>query len=248
MGFLPNICFSTTYQLEENEWLFVMGQEFRSMELSVTDEGHLMVNNVIVLKEPSTRTPEFLGLTKADTVYSRVPFIVDNIQSGEGSQGAINRYKTIVQSHFEFALDQSRLLAQKEISLQQAQANFLQRRQRPDFESCMELLSIGEDGTISWMPKSAKHEIGAVWMPPVPKINPVPNTKVSLENYFPSSEKPQLLVIGYGNYGTYTGKENVEQRVSQLKTTILNQNYQEGEFSKRYLKNKGFLLKGRRSD
>ncbi len=239
------------YKLQDNEFLFVGGKEYRELNVSFDEgSGGFFVNQFCIYSnkieaEKGENINQFLGLSRSDTLFDRVLYITEAIKKNSTFNQAISDYRRIVSEYWKYVFSVRRELASEKMALSEANSLLHEYYLKENLSECVNIVQINEWGEFLWYPKSAKHEVFVTASIEGDGRNQDKNIGdfQGVVDFFESSSRQQLMILGYG-LESYSLGDGVPEKVSQLRRVIQGSDLVEGPYDLRQLKLFGFKVGG----
>ena len=234
------------YELEEDEWLFVEGKEYRYLEVNFDPiKREVIINNHIVFSESGTMAEQQNGppgISRSDSLYSRVPMIIDFVRNGGVEEEAIDFYIGKVSDIFLWLKEEIDLFKKKEISFGDLQNALAKKIDSDEYRGCIEKAQIFSDGSFMWKPFSAV-DIAIVTWSETKNLNSQKSGFQYISeclNQFDGRSK--VVVLGFGAVSFNSGPKKIYEVLEQLRFIENTQTFTPGPFSERRVKLFGFPI------
>ena len=225
------------YELEEDEWLFVEGKEYRYLEVNFDPiKREVIINNHIVFSESGTMAEQQNGppgISRSDSLYSRVPMIIDFVRNAGVEEEAIDFYIGKVSDIFLWLKEEIDLFKKKEIFWFILDCLY---------RGCIEKAQIFSDGSFMWKPFSAV-DIAIVTWSETKNLNSQKSGFQYISeclNQFDGRSK--VVVLGFGAVSFNSGPKKIYEVLEQLRFIENTQTFTPGPFSERRVKLFGFPI------
>ena len=244
VGASPSLSLSQVrYELQENEYLFVAGKEYRVLEL--TSNGDTVALNGVVVRKPlPPAEPQGIpGLWGRDTLFSRVPAIRELERSGMDSDDIEAFYRRKVTELYYHIQDLVKDVRSGMVSVesgQQAIDEYLLREGNRGY--ILEAQIIGDD-LFRWQPFASRD--GEVIMNvkgfQEDRAFDVAEFEDRYIEHFKGSDFPELMIIGPRGGTAFIVLRDSDQLVQQLRAVEAGGRYVSGPSKREDLVNWGFI-------